>query len=163
VIWALFAALKFTVGRRMITNSGKRRSLIWEQVAALYFDYAEIEHNLKIRYYITIDITKHWFLLCICLNRKFRFTTGQNLKKKPHGFQKNMPDTLILWMFLLLYLSTNSKVDLISMFVGELPKSQMWQYNRKKKIHVEISRPAVVSVYISHIWNVDLLNSNTIH
>jgi hypothetical protein len=64
-------------------------------------------------------------------------------------------------MLLLLYFSTNSKVDLISMFVGELPKSQMWQYNRKKKHHVEISRPAAVSVYSSHIQNVDLLNSNT--
>jgi len=47
------------------------------------------------------------------------------------------------------------------LFVGELPKSQMWQYNRKKKIHVEIPRPAVVSVYISHIRNVYLLKSNT--
>jgi len=37
----------------------------------------------------------------------------------------------------------------------------MWQYNRKKKNHVEISWPAVVSVYSSHIRNVDLLNSNT--
>jgi glycyl-tRNA synthetase beta subunit len=54
-----------------------------------------------------------------------------------------------------------SKVDLISMFVGELPKLQMWRYNRKKKNHVEISRPAAVSVYSSHIQNGDLLNSNT--
>ena len=88
VIWALVTGLKFTVGRRMITNSGQLRSLIWEQVAALYSDYTEIEHNLKIRYYITIDITKHWFLLCICLNRKFRFPTGQNSKNKPHGFSE---------------------------------------------------------------------------
>jgi len=35
VIWALVTGLKFTVGRRMITNCGKLRSLIWEQVAAL--------------------------------------------------------------------------------------------------------------------------------
>jgi len=35
VILALVTGLKFTVGRRMITNSGKLRSLIWEQVAAL--------------------------------------------------------------------------------------------------------------------------------
>jgi len=34
VIWALVTGLKFTLGRRMITNSGKLRSLIWEQVAA---------------------------------------------------------------------------------------------------------------------------------
>jgi len=42
VIWALLTGQKFTVGRRMITNSGKLRSLIWEQVAALYFDYTAI-------------------------------------------------------------------------------------------------------------------------
>jgi len=59
VIWTLVTGLKFTVGRRMITNSGKLRSLIWEQVAALYSDYTEIEHNLKIRYYVTIDSTQH--------------------------------------------------------------------------------------------------------
>ena len=59
VIWALVTGLKFTVGRRMITKSGKLRSLIWEQVAALYFDYTEIEHNLKIRYYVMIYITQH--------------------------------------------------------------------------------------------------------
>jgi len=35
VIWALITGMKFTVGRRMTTNSGKLRSLIWEQVAAL--------------------------------------------------------------------------------------------------------------------------------
>jgi len=35
VMWALVMGLKFTVGRRMITNSGKLRSLIWEQVEAL--------------------------------------------------------------------------------------------------------------------------------
>jgi hypothetical protein len=35
VIWNLVTGLKFTVGRRMITNCGKLRSLIWEQVAAL--------------------------------------------------------------------------------------------------------------------------------
>ena len=59
VIWALATGLKFTVGRRMITNSGKLRSLIWEQVAALYFDYTEIEYNLKIKYCVLIDITHH--------------------------------------------------------------------------------------------------------
>jgi len=134
---------------------------LWEQVAALYFDYTELDHNLKIRCYVTMDITQHWFLLWICFNRKFRFPTGQNLKKSHVDYHKNMADTLILWMFLLLYLSTNSKVDLISMFVGELPKLQMWQYNSKKKIQVEISQPAVVSVYSSHIRNVDLLDSNT--
>jgi len=42
-------------------------------------------------------------------------------------------------MSLLLDFSTNTKVDLISMFVDEVPKLQMWRYNRKKKIHVEIS------------------------
>jgi len=35
VIWALVTGQKFTVGRRMITNSGKLKSLIWEQVAVL--------------------------------------------------------------------------------------------------------------------------------
>jgi hypothetical protein len=42
VIWALLKGLKFTLGRRMITNSGKLRRLIWEQVAALEFDYTVI-------------------------------------------------------------------------------------------------------------------------
>jgi hypothetical protein len=37
VIRAFITGLKFTVGRRMIRNSGKLRSLIWEQVAALKF------------------------------------------------------------------------------------------------------------------------------
>jgi hypothetical protein len=36
VIWALVTGLKFAVGRRMITNSGILRSLIWEQVAAFH-------------------------------------------------------------------------------------------------------------------------------
>ena len=35
VIWALVMGLKFTVGRKIIQNSEKLRSLIWEQVAAL--------------------------------------------------------------------------------------------------------------------------------
>jgi hypothetical protein len=55
----------------------------------------------------------------------------------------------------------NSNITLISMFVGELPKSQTWQYDRKKKDKVEISQPTIVSVYSSHIQNVDLLNKNT--
>jgi hypothetical protein len=55
----------------------------------------------------------------------------------------------------------NSNITLISMFVCELPKSQMWRYDRKKKDQVEISQPATVSVYSSHIQNVDLLNTNT--
>jgi hypothetical protein len=33
----------------------------------------------------------------------------------------------------------NSNVILTSMFAGELPKSQMWQHDRKKTDHVEIS------------------------
>ena len=35
VIWTLVTGLKFTVGTTMVTNCGKLRSLIWEQVAAL--------------------------------------------------------------------------------------------------------------------------------
>jgi hypothetical protein len=54
----------------------------------------------------------------------------------------------------------NSNITLISMSVYELPKSQTWRYDRKKKDQVEISRPATVSVYSSHIQNFDLLNRN---
>jgi hypothetical protein len=32
----------------------------------------------------------------------------------------------------------NSNITLISMFVGEMPKSQTWQYDRKKKDQAEI-------------------------
>jgi hypothetical protein len=93
----------------------------------------------------------------------WRFPTGQDLKNKPHGFMvfhKNMPQSLILWMFLLLYLKiTATSFSLLS--AVELPKSQMWHYDRKKTDHVEISRPAIVSVYSSHFQNVHLLNRNT--
>lgn len=59
-----------------------------------------------------------------------------------------------MWMFLLSYIKITA-VPLVSMFVDELPKSQMRRCDRKEKEHVEISCPAVVSVYNSHMGNVD--------
>jgi hypothetical protein len=50
-----------------------------------------------------------------------------------------------------------SNITLISMFAGELPKLQTSQYDRKKKDQVEISQPAIVSVYSRNFQNVDLL------
>jgi hypothetical protein len=38
----------------------------------------------------------------------------------------------------------------------------MRQFDRKKKEHVEMSCPIDVSVYISHMGNVDLLSSNIV-
>jgi len=38
----------------------------------------------------------------------------------------------------------------------------MRQFDRKKKEHVEMSRPTDLSVYNSHMGNVDLLSSNIV-
>jgi hypothetical protein len=74
-------------------------------------------------------------------------------------FHKNMPQTYMNVSAVIF--KNNSHITLISMFVGELPKSQMWPYDRNKKDELEISRTVIVSVYSSHVQNVDLLNRNT--
>jgi hypothetical protein len=82
------------------------------------------------------------------------------MKKKPQGFHKNMPHFHSVNVSAVIF-KDNSNVTLISTFVGELPKLQMWQYDMKKNDHVEISQPSIVSVNSSSIQNVDLLNRNT--
>jgi hypothetical protein len=66
------------------------------------------------------------------------------LKKKPHGFSQEYATKFHSVNVIADIIKDNSNVTLITIFVGELLKPQWWQYDRKKRDHVEISRPAIV-------------------
>jgi hypothetical protein len=60
------------------------------------------------------------------------------LKKKAHGFSQECATNSDSANVSAAIFTDNCNINLISMFVVELPKSQMWQYDRKKRDHVEI-------------------------
>jgi hypothetical protein len=55
-------------------------------------------------------------------------------------------------------LKYNSSDAVISTFVDELPSRKWGDLIGRQREHVEITCPAIVSVYSSHMGNVDLLN-----
>jgi hypothetical protein len=82
------------------------------------------------------------------------------LNKKPNGVLQEHATNFNPVNVSAVIFKDNSNVILTTMFADEPSKSQMWQYERKKTDHAELSQPAIVSVY-SHFQNVDFLNRNT--
>jgi len=82
------------------------------------------------------------------------------VKNKPHGFSQEYATNFDSVDCSAAIFKDKSNTNLFSMFVGELLKSRTWRYDRKKKDQVEISQPAIGSVYSSHTQNVDFLNRN---
>jgi hypothetical protein len=60
----------------------------------------------------------------------WRYASGQNLKRT-HGFSQEYARNLDSVNLSAFKFNLNTKFDLISTFLGELPKSQMW---RKEEI-----------------------------
>jgi hypothetical protein len=72
------------------------------------------------------------------------------LTNKPHGSSQKYVTKFHPVNVSAVIFKGNSNITLITMFAGELPKALMWRYDRKKMDHVEISQPAILSVYSSH-------------
>jgi hypothetical protein len=60
------------------------------------------------------------------------------LNKKPNGFSQEYATNFNPVNVSAVIFKDNSNIILTTLFAGELSKSQMWQYERKKTDHVEI-------------------------
>ncbi|GBO31796.1 PiggyBac transposable element-derived protein 2, partial [Araneus ventricosus] len=89
-----------------------------------------------------------------------KFRNDQELKKEPRGFSEEFSTNFESVDISTGLYKDNSNVAFLSTFVGEMPKSEVRRFDRKKKQHIMVPCPAVVSVYNSHMGNVDLLDSN---
>ena len=124
----------------------------------LYFD----------RYYTSLDLAVHLFnngIQCVGTIQRNRipnckFRDEKELKKESRGYSEEYTTNIESVDISTVLYKDNSNVSFLSTFVGELPKSEVRRFDRKKKEHVMVPCPAVVSVYNSHMGNVDLLDSN---
>lgn len=124
----------------------------------LYFD----------RYYTSLPLATYLYkqgIPCIGTIQRNRipnckFPSDQDLKKKPRGFSEEYATHMDAVDIAAVIFKDNSNVALLSTFVGEMPKSEMKRFDRKKREHVNLPCPAIVSVYNRHMGNVDLLDSN---
>lgn len=66
-------------------------------------------------------------------------------------YEKNRNLVLVRWY-------DNKCVTLLSTFVGTEPSDEVKRYDKSKKEHVKIARPAAVKVYNKHMGGVDLLD-----
>ena len=64
---------------------------------------------------------------------------GNMSKRQSHGFSQKHATNVHSVNVSAVIFKDNSNITLISMFVGELLKSQTWQNDRKKNDQVEIS------------------------
>ncbi|GBM81934.1 Chimeric ERCC6-PGBD3 protein [Araneus ventricosus] len=124
----------------------------------LYFD----------RYYSSLNLSVYLFqqgIQCVGTIQRNRipnckFRNDQELKKEPRGFSEEFSTNFESVDISTVLYKDNSNVAFLSTFVGEVPKSEVRRFDRKKKQHIMVPCPAVVSVYNSHMGNVDLLDSN---
>lgn len=129
-----------------------------DQNYKLYFD----------RYYTSLDLAMYLFrqgIQCVGTIQRNRipnckFKDEKDLKKESRGYSEEFTTNLESVDISTVLYKDNSNVSFLSSFVGELPKSEVRRFDRKKKEHIMVPCPAVVSVYNSHMGNVDLLDSN---
>ncbi|XP_049855224.1 piggyBac transposable element-derived protein 3-like [Schistocerca gregaria] len=119
------------------------------------------------RYYTSMDLVVYLFKFgiqsvgIIQRNRitNCKFQSENELKKEEYGyFGEYITSVDNVDVSSVLY-EDNNIVCFLSTFVGELPKSEVTRFDRKKREHRMVQCPAVVSVYNSHMGNVDLLDS----
>lgn len=127
--------------------------------------------NFKVyfdRFYTSIDLAiflAHNGIQCVGTvqrNRipKCKFPTDDQMKKEKRGFSQEYCTNVDSVEISTVIYKDNSNVVLLSTFVGEEPRKDVRRYDRKKKEHIEVPCPAIVSAYNSHMGNVDLLDSN---
>ncbi|XP_049772936.1 piggyBac transposable element-derived protein 1-like [Schistocerca cancellata] len=119
------------------------------------------------RYYTSMDLVVYLFKLgvqsvgTIQRNRipNCKFQSEKELKKDARDYSEEYITTVDNVDISSVLYKDNNIVCLLSTFVGELPKSEVIRFDRKKREHRMVQCP-VVSVYNSHMGNVDLLDSN---
>lgn len=123
----------------------------------LFFDY----------YYTSLPVMVYLEKKGIHTVRTFRrnrfpnvlLTDEKQTMKKERGFSEecftvieNIPITAVAW-------KDNKIVNASSTFVGEMEKSTVSRYDKKRKCVVPISRPKIIEVYNKHMGGVDLMDS----
>lgn len=89
-----------------------------------------------------------------------KFPKNEELKKEPRGFSQEYCAIIDSVEVSTVIYKDNSNVALLSTFIGEDPKTEVKRYDRKRKQHIQVPCPAIVSIYNKHMGNVDLLDSN---
>lgn len=129
-----------------------------DQNYKLYFD----------RFYTSLDLAVYLSsqgIQCVGTIQRNRipnckFTNEKELKKETRGYSEEFITHVKSVNISTVLYKDNSNVSFLSTFVGELPKSEVKRFDRKKKEYVMVPCPVVVTVYNSHMGNVDLLDSN---